>query len=90
MTWAAVPKVVGAMHAIASQKLKKNVVGIVGLVENMPMVKSQLNLGDVMLSLSGQYVENLNTDAEGRLVLGDILTYVQNEYKPVLLLIGYY
>ena len=73
--------VVGAMHAIASKKLKKNVVGIVGLVENMPDGKA-IKPGDVVRSLSGQYVENLNTDAEGRLVLGDILTYVQNEYKP--------
>jgi len=73
--------VVGAMHAIADKKLKKNVVGIVGLVENMPDGKA-IKPGDVVRSLSGQYVENLNTDAEGRLVLGDILTYVQSEYKP--------
>jgi len=73
--------VVGAMHAIASHKLKKNVVGIVGLVENMPD-GTAIKPGDVVTSLSGQTVENLNTDAEGRLVLGDILTYVQNEYKP--------
>jgi len=73
--------VVGAMHAIASKKLKKNVVGIVGLVENMPD-GTAIKPGDVVTSLSGQTVENLNTDAEGRLVLADILTYVQNEYKP--------
>jgi leucyl aminopeptidase len=73
--------VVGAMHAIATHKLKKNVVGIVGLVENMPD-GTAIKPGDVVTSLSGQTVENLNTDAEGRLVLGDILTYVQNEYKP--------
>lgn len=73
--------VVGAMHAIASKQLKKNVVGIVGLVENMPDGKA-IKPGDVVRSLSGQYVENLNTDAEGRLVLGDILTYVQSEYNP--------
>ena len=73
--------VVGAMHAIADKKLKKNVIGIVGLVENMPDGKA-IKPGDVVRSLSGQYVENLNTDAEGRLVLGDILTYVQSEYKP--------
>jgi leucyl aminopeptidase len=73
--------VVGAMHAIADKKLKKNVVGIVGLVENMPDGKA-IKPGDVVRSLSGQYVENLNTDAEGRLVLGDILTYVQSEYNP--------
>lgn len=73
--------VVGAMHAIASKKLKKNVVGIVGLVENMPD-GTAIKPGDVVTSLSGQTVENLNTDAEGRLVLADILTYVQNEYNP--------
>ena len=73
--------VVGAMHAIADKKLKKNVIGIVGLVENMPDGKA-IKPGDVVRSLSGQYVENLNTDAEGRLVLGDILTYVQSEYNP--------
>lgn len=73
--------VVGAVHAIASQKVKKNVVGIVGLVENMPD-GTAIKPGDVVTSLSGQTVENLNTDAEGRLVLADILTYVQSEYKP--------
>ena len=76
--------VVGAMHAIADKKLKKNVVGIVGLVENMPDGKA-IKPGDVVRSLSGQYVENLNTDAEGRLVLGDILTYVQSEYNPYVI-----
>ena len=73
--------VVGAMHAIANHKLKKNVVGIVGLVENMPD-GTAIKPGDVVTSLSGLTVENLNTDAEGRLVLADILTYVQNEYSP--------
>jgi leucyl aminopeptidase len=73
--------VVGAMHAIASTSTKRNVVGIVGLVENMPDGKA-IKPGDVVTSLSGQTVENLNTDAEGRLVLADILTYVQREYKP--------
>ena len=73
--------VVGAMHAIASKKLKKNVIGIVGLVENMPD-GTAIKPGDVVTSLSGLTVENLNTDAEGRLVLADILTYVQNEYSP--------
>jgi leucyl aminopeptidase len=73
--------VVGALHAIASENIKKNVVGIVGLVENMPD-GTAIKPGDVVTSLSGQTVENLNTDAEGRLVLADILTYVQNEYKP--------
>ena len=73
--------VVGTMHALASKKIKQNVVGIVGLVENMPDGLA-IKPGDIVTSLSGLTVENLNTDAEGRLVLADILTYVQNEYKP--------
>ena len=73
--------VVGAMHAIASQEIPRNVVGIVGLVENMPDGNS-IKPGDVVTSLSGMTVENLNTDAEGRLVLGDVLTFVQQEYDP--------
>jgi leucyl aminopeptidase len=73
--------VVGAMHAIANHKVKKNVIGIVGLVENMPD-GTAIKPGDIVTSLSGLTVENLNTDAEGRLVLADILTYVQNEYSP--------
>jgi len=73
--------VVGAMHAIASKKIKCNVVGIVGLVENMPDGKAT-RPGDVLGSLDGQTVENLNTDAEGRLVLADILTFIQREHKP--------
>jgi leucyl aminopeptidase len=76
--------VVGAMHAIGTQKIKRNVVGIVGLVENMPDGKA-IKPGDVVTSLSGQTVENLNTDAEGRLVLADILTYVQKEYNPYVI-----
>lgn len=72
--------VVGAIHAIATHKVKKNVVGIVGLVENMPDGTS-IKPGDVVTSLSGKTVENLNTDAEGRLVLADILTHVQT-YEP--------
>jgi leucyl aminopeptidase len=73
--------VVGALHAIASQNIQANVVGIVGLVENMPDGNA-IKPGDVVTSLSGKTVENLNTDAEGRLVLADILTYVQREYDP--------
>ena len=76
--------VVGAMHAIATHKLKKNVVGIVGLVENMPDANA-IKPGDIVTSLSGLTVENLNTDAEGRLVLADILTYIQNEYSPTMI-----
>ena len=73
--------VVGAMHAIASNNLQANVVGIVGLVENMPDGNS-IKPGDVVTSMSGKTVENLNTDAEGRLVLADILHHVQQEYDP--------
>jgi len=77
--------VVGAMHAIASQKVKRNVVGIVGLVENMPDGKA-IKPGDVVTSHKGLTVENLNTDAEGRLVLADILSYVQQEYQPTTII----
>lgn len=73
--------VVGAMHAIANQNVKRNVVGIVGLVENMPS-GGAIKPGDIVTSLSGKTVENLNTDAEGRLVLADLLHHVQTEYNP--------
>jgi len=73
--------VVGAMHAIATAKVKRNVVGVVGLVENMPS-STAIKPGDIVTSMSGLTVENLNTDAEGRLVLADCLTYVQRTYKP--------
>ncbi|MCQ8185591.1 leucyl aminopeptidase [Parvularcula maris] len=73
--------VVGAMKAVAGRKAKCNVVGLVGLVENMPDGKAQ-RPGDIVTSMSGQTVEILNTDAEGRLVLGDVLTYAQERVKP--------
>ena len=73
--------VVSSLKALAQQKLNLNVVGVVGLVENMPS-GTATRPGDVVTSLSGQTVEILNTDAEGRLVLGDCLTYVEREYKP--------
>ena len=69
------------MCAIAGRNLKKNVVGIIGLVENMPDGNAQ-RPGDVVTSMSGQTIEVINTDAEGRLVLADVLTYVQKEYNP--------
>jgi leucyl aminopeptidase len=72
--------VFGAMHAIANHNVKCNVVGIVGLVENMPD-GGAIKPGDIVTSLNGLTVENLNTDAEGRLVLADILTHVQT-YNP--------
>jgi leucyl aminopeptidase len=73
--------VVGLMKAIAGRKAKANVIGIVGLVENMPSDRAY-RPGDIIGSLSGKTIEVLNTDAEGRLVLADALTYVQDTYKP--------
>lgn len=77
--------VCGIIANIASLKIKKNVVGIIGLVENMPSSKAQ-RPGDIVKSLSGKTIEVLNTDAEGRLVLADILWYVQQEYKPKIII----
>jgi len=73
--------VVGAMKALALRKAKANIVGICGLVENMPGGNAQ-RPGDVVTTMSGQTVEVINTDAEGRLVLGDAITYVQRNFKP--------
>ena len=73
--------VIGLMKALAGRKAKVNAVGIVGLVENMPSSTAQ-RPGDVVKSMSGQTVEVINTDAEGRLVLGDALWYCQDKYKP--------
>ena len=73
--------VVGLMHALASRKARANVIGAIGLVENMPDGKAQ-RPGDIVTSLSGQTIEIINTDAEGRLVLADVLWYVQDRYKP--------
>jgi leucyl aminopeptidase len=73
--------VAGAMKALATRKAKANVVGICGLVENMPDGKAQ-RPGDVVTSLSGQTIEVINTDAEGRLVLCDAMTWAQRQYKP--------
>lgn len=73
--------VTGAMAAIAGRKAKANVIGIVGLVENMPDGNAQ-RPGDVVTSMSGQTIEVLNTDAEGRLVLADALWWAQEKYKP--------
>ncbi|MHA1523211.1 MAG: leucyl aminopeptidase [Alphaproteobacteria bacterium] len=71
----------GLMHALAARKAKINAIGIVGLVENMPDGRAT-RPGDVVTSLSGQTIEVLNTDAEGRLVLADILTYARTQFKP--------
>jgi leucyl aminopeptidase len=73
--------VVGLMHALAARKARCNVVGAIGLVENMPDGAAQ-RPGDIVTSLSGQTIEIINTDAEGRLVLADVLWYVQDRFKP--------
>ncbi len=73
--------VAGAMLALAGRKAKANVIGVCGLVENMPDANAQ-RPGDVVTSMSGQTIEVINTDAEGRLVLCDALTWVQKEYAP--------
>ena len=73
--------VVGSMINAALNQSKKSIIGIIGLVENMPDAKAQ-RPGDIIKSLSGQTIEVLNTDAEGRLVLADIITYVQKKYNP--------
>jgi leucyl aminopeptidase len=73
--------VIGLMKALAGRKAKVNVVGITGLVENMPSGNAQ-RPGDVVKSMSGQTIEVINTDAEGRLVLADALWYCQDRFKP--------
>lgn len=73
--------VIGAMAALAGRKAKVNAVGVVGLVENMPSGTAQ-RPGDVVTSMSGQTIEVINTDAEGRLVLADALWYTQDRFKP--------
>ena len=73
--------VAGALKTLALRKAKANIVGICGLVENMPGGNAQ-RPGDVVTTMSGQTVEVINTDAEGRLVLADAVTYVQRNYKP--------
>ena len=73
--------VAGAMYALAARKAKVNAVGILGLVENMPDGNAQ-RPGDIVTTLSGQTVEIINTDAEGRLVLADAVWYCQQRFKP--------
>jgi leucyl aminopeptidase len=77
--------VVGAMKALAARKAKANVVGICGLVENMPDGNAQ-RPGDVVTTMSGQTVEVINTDAEGRLVLSDAMTWAQQNIKPMVMI----
>jgi len=73
--------VVGTMHALAARKAKTNAIGIIGLVENMPDGNAQ-RPGDIVTSMSGQTIEVINTDAEGRLVLADALWYCKEQFKP--------
>ncbi len=76
--------VAGAMLALATRKAKAHVVGVCGLVENMPDANAQ-RPGDVVTSMSGQTIEVINTDAEGRLVLCDAITWVQKKYAPKII-----
>lgn len=73
--------VVGLMKLLASRKAKVNAIGAIGLVENMPSGTAQ-RPGDVVRSMSGQTIEVINTDAEGRLVLADVLHYTNTKFKP--------
>jgi leucyl aminopeptidase len=73
--------VVGLMHALAARKAKVNAVGAIGIVENMPGHNAQ-RPGDIVTSMSGQTIEIINTDAEGRLVLADVLWYVNKRFRP--------
>ena len=77
--------VVGLMKTLALRKAKINAVGVVGLVENMPGGNAQ-RPGDIVKSYSGKTIEVLNTDAEGRLVLADALTFTEKKYKPNLII----
>jgi leucyl aminopeptidase len=77
--------VIGLMRALAGRKAKADVIGVCGLVENMPSGTAQ-RPGDIVTSMSGQTVEVINTDAEGRLVLADALWYVQEKYNPAAII----
>jgi leucyl aminopeptidase len=77
--------VVGLMRALAARKARVNAIGVIGLVENMPDGNAQ-RPGDIVTSMSGQTIEVINTDAEGRLVLADVLWYVKDRFKPRLMI----
>ncbi|MBY0531269.1 MAG: leucyl aminopeptidase [Xanthobacteraceae bacterium] len=77
--------VTGLMHALASRKARANVIGVIGIVENMPDGNSY-RPGDILKSYSGQTIEVINTDAEGRLVLCDALAYTNQRFKPKLII----
>ena len=76
--------VIGVMHALAERKANVNAVGLIGCVENMPSGNA-VRPGDIVTSMSGQTIEIINTDAEGRLVLADVLWYAQEKFKPRLI-----
>ncbi len=77
--------VIGVMEALAARRAKVNAVGVVGLVENMPSANAQ-RPSDIVKSMSGRTIEVLNTDAEGRLVLADIVWYTQDRFKPKVMI----
>jgi leucyl aminopeptidase len=77
--------VIGTMYALAERKANVNAVGLVGCVENMPSGNA-VRPGDIVTSMSGQTIEVINTDAEGRLVLADVLWYAQEKFKPKLII----
>ncbi|WP_417667985.1 leucyl aminopeptidase [Roseibium sp.] len=77
--------VTGLMHAVAARKAKANVIGVIGIVENMPDGNAY-RPGDVLTAMSGTTIEVLNTDAEGRLVLADALWYTQERFKPAFMI----
>ncbi len=77
--------VTGALHALAARKAKAHVIGVVGLVENMPDGNAQ-RPGDVVTSMNGQTIEVINTDAEGRLVLCDAIWWAQEQYNPEIVI----
>jgi leucyl aminopeptidase len=83
MKWdmAGAAAVFGAMHALAARRARANVVGLIGLVENMPSGTAQ-RPGDVVRAMSGKTIEVVNTDAEGRLVLADVLWHACDRFKP--------
>jgi leucyl aminopeptidase len=76
--------VTGLMHALASRRARVNAIGAIGLVENMPDARAQ-RPGDIVKSMSGQTIEIINTDAEGRLVLADVLWHIHTKYKPAFM-----
>ncbi len=77
--------VIGVMHALAERKANVYAVGLIGCVENMPSGNA-VRPGDIVTSMSGQTIEIINTDAEGRLVLADVLWYAQEKFKPKLII----